>query len=92
MATSLGRLGCDATEISPYVPVATLRIDCLPNSTLEMGPESINLLNRAIRPLGFDRPLLAVTEHYAEDRFARNLGHSDFYRRFSRARKTNRLP
>ena len=23
------------------------------------------------------RPLLAVTEHYAEDRFVGNLGHSD---------------
>ena len=57
-----------------------------------MGLESINLLNRAIRPLGFDRPLLAVTEHYAEDRFARNLGHYDVYRGLSRARKTDRLP
>jgi hypothetical protein len=35
--------------------------------------------------------LLAATEHYAEDRFARNLGHSDVYRGLSRTRKTDRL-
>ncbi len=29
--------GCTA-EISPYVPVATLRIDCLPSSQLRNGP------------------------------------------------------
>jgi hypothetical protein len=56
-----------------------------------MGLESINLFNRAIRPLGFDRPLLAVTKYDAEDRFARNLGHFDFYRGLLRARKTDRL-
>ena len=27
-----------STEISPYVPVATLRIDCLPSSQLRNGP------------------------------------------------------
>jgi hypothetical protein len=57
-----------------------------------MGLESINLFNRAIRPLGFDRPLLAVTKYNAEDRFARNLRHFDFYRGLARARKTDRLP
>jgi hypothetical protein len=34
-----------------------------------MGLERINLFNRTIRPLGFDRPLLAVTKCYAEDPF-----------------------
>ena len=49
-----------------------------------MGLENINLLNRAIRPLGFDRPLLAVTMNHTEDRFLRNYGHSDVYRGPSR--------
>ncbi len=44
-----------------------------------MGFESINLFNRAIRPFGFDGPFLAVTEYYAEDRFVRNLDHSEIY-------------
>jgi hypothetical protein len=56
-----------------------------------MGPESINLFNRAIRPFGFDGPLLAVTKYHAEDRFVRNLGHSDVYSALSRARKTEGL-
>jgi len=56
-----------------------------------MGLESINRFNRAIRPFGFDRPFLAVTEYYAEDRFVRNVGHSEIYRDLSRARKTDRL-
>ena len=41
-----------------------------PIQRLKMGLESINLFNRAISPLGFDRPLLAVTKYHAEDRFA----------------------
>ena len=53
--------------------------------------ESINLFNRAIRPLGLDGPFLAVTKYYAEDRFVRSLGHSEIYRGLSRARKTDRL-
>ncbi len=56
-----------------------------------MGFESINLFNRAIRPLGLDGPFLAVTKYYAEDRFVRSLGHSEIYRGLSRARKTDRL-
>ena len=56
-----------------------------------MGLEGINLFNRAIRPLGFDRPLLPVTNYYAEDRFVRDLDHSEIYRGLSRARKTDRL-
>jgi hypothetical protein len=36
--------------------------------------------------------LQAVPEHNAEDRFVRNLGHSDYYCGLSRARKTDRLP
>ena len=56
-----------------------------------MGLESINLFNRAIRPFGFDGPFLAVTEYYAEDRFVRNLRHSEIYRRLSQGRKTDRL-
>jgi hypothetical protein len=35
--------------------------------------------------------LLAVTKYDAEDRFARNLGHSEIYRGLLRARKTDRL-
>ena len=56
-----------------------------------MGLERINLFNRAIRPFGFDDPFLAVTEYYAEDRFMRNLGHSEIYRGLSWARKVDRL-
>jgi len=56
-----------------------------------MGLESINLFNRAIRPFGFDCPLLAVTKYYAEDRFVRNLDHSEIYCRLSQGRKTDRL-
>jgi hypothetical protein len=35
--------------------------------------------------------LLAVTKYDAEDRFARNLGHSEIYRGLLRVRKTDRL-
>jgi hypothetical protein len=63
-----------------------------PIQRLKMGFEGINLFNRAIRPFGFDRPLLAVPEHRAENGCRRNLGHPDVYRGLSLARKTDRLP
>jgi len=44
-----------------------------------MGLESINLFNGAIRPLGFNRPLLAVTKYYAEEGFVRDLDHPKMY-------------
>ena len=56
-----------------------------------MGFESINLFNRAIRPLGLDGPFLAVTKYYAEEGFVGDLDHPEIYRRLSRARKTDRL-
>jgi hypothetical protein len=34
-----------------------------------MAIKGINVLNRAIRPFGFDRPFLAITQHYAKDWF-----------------------
>ena len=40
-----------------------------------MAPESINLLNRAIRPFGFNRPPLAFAKHYAEYRLERDHTH-----------------
>jgi hypothetical protein len=36
-----------------------------------MAVKDINVLNRAIRPFGFDRPFLAITQHDAKDWFHR---------------------
>jgi hypothetical protein len=58
----------------------------------EMGLENINLFNRPIRPFGFDRPMLAVTQYHTEDWRWCNDGHATSISAFSDLCKADGLP
>ncbi len=81
--------GCTA-EISPYVPVATLRIDCLPSPQLRMGLKSNDPFKSAVGPLDLDTPFIAISKYHVENRVFRNGSHSVSIAAFRGACKTDR--
>jgi hypothetical protein len=47
----------------------SIRLSSQPSQGIKVGFKYLNLLYRAIGPLSFDNPLLAVTKHNIENRF-----------------------
>ena len=69
------------------VLAANTRISLQPTRGLEVSLKSINLLNCAVGPFGFDGPSLAITKHQAEYRF--NWPHFRIYVNVHDGCKTN---
>ena len=94
MVGAVGLVGAAVGLLSERRPSLhpRLRLCAYPIYRCEMGLENINLFNRPVGPFGFDRPMLAVTQYYTEDRLWRNDRHGTSISAFFDLSKAVGLP